>query len=154
MREYRTSGEVRGVPGNRHSYRGGTKKIMNNKQRQMKERTVLASLFAAVVLSIKICSDFVGFNKLHPATPLKTFNEVVAEWPLLLGIGVFAFAASWLWLASQEKTYVICSGCQKMTEKNKRNSLTCLECGATLENLEGFYDRHLEKSPNKDARPD
>ena len=61
---------------------------MDNKQRQMRERTVLASCFAAAVLAIKIISDFVGFNKLHPATPQKTFNEVVAEWPLLLGIGV------------------------------------------------------------------
>jgi hypothetical protein len=117
-------------------------------------QTVLASCFAAAVLAIKICSDFVGFNKLHPATPPKTFNEVIAEWPLLLGIGGFAFAASWLWLASQEKTYVICSGCQKMTEKNLGSTLTCLECGAALEDLEGFYDRHPEKSPNKDARPD
>ena len=67
---------------------------------------MLASCFAAAVLAIKIISDFVGFNKLHPATPQKTFNEVLAEWPLLLGIGVFTFAASWLWLASQEKMYV------------------------------------------------
>ena len=80
---------------------------MNGNQKQMKERTVLALCFTAVVLVIKVCSDFVGFNKLHPATPPKTFNEVVAEWPLLLGIGVFAFAAGWLWLASQAKTYVI-----------------------------------------------
>jgi hypothetical protein len=120
----------------------------------MWERTVLASYFAAAVLAITIVSDFAGFNKLHPATPPKIFNEVVSEWPLLSGIGTFAFAASWLWLASQEKTYVICSGCQKMTEKNKRSSLTCLECGAALEDLRGFYDRHPEKSPNKDARPD
>ncbi len=28
MRENRTSGTVRGVPGNRHSYRGGTKTML------------------------------------------------------------------------------------------------------------------------------
>lgn len=127
---------------------------MNGNQKQTKERTVLATFFTVVILAIKICSDFVGFNKLHPATPPKTINEIIAEWPLLLGVGVFAFAASWLWLASQEKTYVICSGCQKMTEKNKPSSLTCLECGAVLEDLEGFYDRHPEKSPNMAARHD
>ena len=127
---------------------------MNMTQSQMKERTVLATIFTVVVLAIKICSEFVGFNKLHPAASPKTFSEVVAEWPLLLGICVFAFAVSWLWLASREKLYVICSGCLKITEKGKSSPVTCVECGGALEDLEGFYDRHPEKAPNQAARPD
>jgi len=121
------------------------KKIMNRTNGQIKERTIIATFFTVVVLVIKICSDFLGFSKLHPAATPKNFDEIVAEWPLLLGIGVFVFAASWLWQASQEKSYVICSGCLKMTEKDKGNSSCCVECGAALEDLAGFYERHPEK---------
>lgn len=40
-----------------------------------------------------------------------------------------------------------CSGCQKMTEKSEAGTSTCSECGAELEDLEGFYTRHPEKRP-------
>jgi hypothetical protein len=120
----------------------------------MKERTVLSACFTVVVLAIKICSEFVGFSKLHLAASPKTFNEIVAGWPLLLGLGVFVFAASWMWLASQEKMYVICSGCLKMTEKGNSSPSSCAECGAALEDLDGFYERHPEKASNQSTRPD
>lgn len=76
---------------------------MNGRQRLINGRSALAAFLTIVVLFIEICSELVGFNKLHPAASPKTFDEVVTEWPMLLGKSIFILAVCWLWFASQKK---------------------------------------------------
>jgi hypothetical protein len=66
MRENRTSGSVRGVPGNRHSYRGGPEGNMNKPIRFAIINGILATILGSVIVAF--------YQGLHSHLPLSHFT--------------------------------------------------------------------------------
>lgn len=128
----------------------GQKEMMNRNDKHIKRSVIFAAGISAVSFIVYFVRELVGFNKMNPAATPKTFPEVLAESPRLIGFAALIFVGALWWKMSQkEKETWICVNCKEPVEKEenqeKTAEQTCQKCGGKLEVLEGFYDRHPEK---------
>lgn len=81
--------------------------------------------------------------------------------PRFAGIPVALFGAAWIFLgirilANKEKKpdqYMICPVCEMVVKFDRTMDKQCPKCGATLDVLEGFYERHPQfKNQNKNGQ--
>lgn len=124
---------------------------MNKSDKHFNESVLFAAAMAVFAFILYFIQQLVGFDKMNPvgATP-KTFPEVVAEWPRLLGLAFLVFLGTLWWKLSQkEKETFICSRCQepvyREAESNQQKEITCQKCGGKMEPIEGYYDRHPDR---------
>lgn len=120
---------------------------MSKSERYIKESIGFAAAMSVVALTIYFIQRLVGFDKMNPGATPKTFAEVLAEWPRLLGLAVAFFIGTLWWRLSQkEKGTFICNSCQepveRETESEVKSEITCQKCGGAMEHVEGYYDRH------------
>lgn len=115
-------------------------------ERHTKESTVLAALAAIGAVGFYFISELIGFDRTNLATTPKTLQEVIADLPKILGVGLLVFVGTWWYQMSQkEAQYKICCNCTETYEIDSKELSVCEKCGGVLEDLEGFYDRHPDK---------
>lgn len=122
---------------------------MNRGEKHIKQSLGFAAAISAVAFIVFVARELVGFDKFNPVATPKTFPEVVADFPRLLGFTAVVFVGALWWKMSQnEKENLKCSSCKEVIEINKEEKssiLACKKCGGTLEELEGYYERHPEE---------
>jgi hypothetical protein len=116
---------------------------LKRNRKHMKNSAVTAAVLTAICVIGQICYQLTGFRKFGPQASPKSFLEILVEWPTFLAISTLVFLVTWWWQASTDEiTYMICRTCQEVYEKRDVPFQTCIKCKATLEVLEGFYERH------------
>jgi len=123
---------------------------MNKSERYIKESVGFAAAMSVVAFTIYFIQRLVGFDKMNLGATPKTFAEVLAEWPRLLGLAVVFFIGTLWWRLSQkEKATFICNSCQELVERETgadvKPEITCQKCGGAMEPIEGYYDRHPDR---------
>jgi hypothetical protein len=86
-----------------------------------------------------------GFDFLHG---FHVPRFVAILW-VMLGIGAIVYALS----PKEATSLMICPVCEEVYGRGKVPDSKCPQCGADLEILEGFYERHSEGKEVTESKP-
>lgn len=123
---------------------------MNRNDKHFNQSLIFAAAMSTLAVTIHFIQQLVGFDKMNPAATTKTIQEVVSNWPRLLGLGVVFFVGTMWWKLSQkENETFICTSCQEPIEREVESGvqkeIICKKCGGKMEPIEGYYARHPDR---------
>jgi hypothetical protein len=100
--------------------------------------------FSLVIFGVAIIIDPIFHDSKHKF--IHDFTEI--KWPFgvfltLLGF-IFLYVSFRKKSATGASNILICLGCRHLINKSDFSDKLCPKCGADLEELDGFYERHPE----------
>jgi len=107
--------------------------------------------FFYILIGISLVVFGIGilYNPIFHDTKHNFIHDFIEiKWPFGVFLTLIGFAFLYVSLrkksVSSASGYLICSHCRTLIEKKSITENQCPSCGANLEELDGFYERHPE----------
>jgi large-conductance mechanosensitive channel len=130
-----------------------TFRIFKNKY-TVKKSFDLAAIFTIIIISCFAILLKFGISKWRTYDTPISWGEFISMTPKLLIFGFIVFLIIFIFtLFLKDPKIVICINCLNTFYEANTKEKTCPECQSTLENLNGFYERHPNlRNKNKGKR--
>jgi ribosomal protein L37E len=112
-----------------------------------KDRILLGLLVASFVTMLHIgWRKFGGLASGGRYSDSHTWTELYLYLPEFAFLFAIVFTGFFVWQGMKKnEIYFKCPQCGKVKATFEKNESICQECGAKLEHLDGFYERHSKK---------